>query len=45
MHNARAQLATLRRAFEGATTRFTANDLESVVPAIATLLIEGAQRG
>jgi hypothetical protein len=45
MHNARAQLATLRRAFEGATTRFTANDLEAVAPAIATFLIEGAQRG
>jgi hypothetical protein len=45
MQNAQAQLATLRRAFEGSATRFAANELEAVVPAIATFLIEGAQRG
>jgi hypothetical protein len=40
-----AQLATLRRAFDGCGTRFAANDLESVLPAIVALLIEDAQRG
>jgi hypothetical protein len=45
MHSARAQLATLRRALEGGATRFTAEDLEAVVPAIAAFLIEDAQRG
>ncbi len=45
MQNARAQLATLRSAFGGSGARFAADDLEAVVPAIATFLIEGAQRG
>ncbi|WP_298427539.1 ATP-binding protein [Rhodoblastus sp.] len=45
MQNARAQLATLRSAFGGSGARFAAADLEAVVPAIATFLIEGAQRG
>jgi len=45
MQNARAQLATLRQAFGGSGTRFKANELEAVVPAIATFLIEDAQRG
>ena len=45
MQNARAQLATLRNAFGGSGARFAAADLEAVVPAIATFLIEGAQRG
>lgn len=45
LHNARAQLATLRRAFEGPQTRYGPNDLETVVPAIARFLIDGAERG
>jgi hypothetical protein len=45
MQSQRAQLATLRRAFEGSTTRFTADELETFVPAIAAFLIDGAQRG
>ncbi|MCI4677104.1 ATP-binding protein [Rhodoblastus acidophilus] len=45
MQSARAQLATLRDAFEGSGARFAADDLESVVPAIASFLIDGAQRG
>ena len=45
MQSQRAQLVTLRRAFEGSATRFAAEDLEFVVPAIASFLIEDAQRG
>ncbi|MGP0062873.1 MAG: hypothetical protein ACLQGP_04625, partial [Isosphaeraceae bacterium] len=45
MQNHRAQLATLRRAFDANGTRFAATDLESVLPAIVAYLIEGAQRG
>lgn len=45
MQSQRAQLVTLRRAFEGSATRFAAEDLESVVPAIASFLIDDAQRG
>ncbi len=45
MQNHRAQLATLRRAFDTNGTRFAGNDLESVLPAIVDFLIEDAQRG
>jgi len=45
MQNHRAQLATLRRAFDAKATRFGAEDLETVVPAIVAFLIEDAQRG
>jgi ATPase family associated with various cellular activities (AAA) len=45
MRNARAQIVTLRRAFDGQGTRFAPDDLEALVPAIATFLTEGAERG
>jgi hypothetical protein len=45
MQNHRAQLATLRRAFDANGTRFAANDLETVLPAIVAYLLEDAQRG
>ncbi|MDB5654459.1 MAG: putative ATPase, family [Tardiphaga sp.] len=40
-----AQIATLQRAFRGDGTRFAANDLESVLPAIARYLTADAIRG
>ncbi|MFG1400131.1 AAA family ATPase [Roseixanthobacter pseudopolyaromaticivorans] len=40
-----AQIATLQRAFSDKSVRFAANDLESVVPAIARYLIADAIRG
>ncbi|MFA5952182.1 MAG: AAA family ATPase [Hyphomicrobium sp.] len=45
MHTRSAQLATLQRAFSDEGTRFAAEDLESVLPAIARYLIPGAIRG
>jgi hypothetical protein len=45
MRNQRAQIATLRTALSGAGERFAAKDLEAVVPAMATFLIEGGLRG
>lgn len=40
-----AQIATLQRAFSDKSVRFAANDLESVVPAIARYLIADAIHG
>ncbi|WP_137042979.1 ATP-binding protein [Pseudolabrys sp. FHR47] len=40
-----AQIATLQRVFDGDDTRFAADDLESVLPAIARYLIANAIRG
>lgn len=40
-----AQIATLQRIFDGDGTRFAADDLESVLPAIASYLIASAIRG
>ncbi|MBB4198422.1 AAA family ATPase [Rhodoblastus sphagnicola] len=45
MLNQRAQISTLRRAFSGAGPRFAADDLEALVPALASFLMEDAQRG
>lgn len=40
-----AQIATLQKAFAGTGERFTANDLESLLPAIARFLTADAVRG
>jgi hypothetical protein len=40
-----AQIATLQRAFREDSTRFTATDLEAVLPAIARYLVAAAIRG
>src|SRR5450631_3515936 len=40
-----AQLSTLRSALNHAGTRFAAQDLENVVPALAQYLLQDAQRG
>jgi hypothetical protein len=45
LQNQQAQLATLRRAFAGSGPRFAADDLEAVVPALASFLMQDAQRG
>jgi len=45
MHTRSAQLATLQRALSDEGTRFTAEGLESVLPAITRYLISGAIRG
>lgn len=45
MHGRAAQLATLQRALNDDGTRFTAANLEMVVPAIARFLMTGAIRG
>ena len=45
MHGRAAQLLTLQRALDAAGTRFTADDLESVLPAMARYLLAGALRG
>ncbi len=43
--NQQAQIATLRGVFADAGPRFTARDLEAVVPAMANFLIAGGLRG
>jgi hypothetical protein len=45
MHARSAQIATLQRTFSDKSARFTAEDLESVLPAIARYLIADAVRG
>ncbi len=45
MQSHRAQLATLRRIYDTKATRFAAEDLEAVVPAIVAFLVEDAERG
>jgi hypothetical protein len=45
MHARSAQIATLQRTFSDKNTRFTAEDLESALPAIARYLIADAVRG
>lgn len=45
MHVRSAQIATLRRAFGDKSARFTADDLESVLPAVVRYLLTDAQRG
>lgn len=45
MHGRAAQLLTLQRALNDEGTRFSANDLEAVVPAIARYLLADAIRG
>jgi len=45
MHARSAHLATLRRAFADTGTRFTAEDLEQLLPAIARYLVADAIRG
>ena len=45
MHGRAAQIATLQKAMNDEGPRFTADDLEKLLPAIAEYLISGAQRG
>lgn len=45
LHTRAAQLATLQRAMNDDGVRFTANDLEDVVPAIVRYLLQDALRG
>jgi len=45
MHTRSAQIATLQRAFSDKGMRFSAEDLESLLPAIARYLVANAVRG
>ncbi len=45
MHAHAAQIATLQQAMNDEGPRFTADELENALPAIAEYLVEGAQRG